>query len=37
LIPRGMHQGHEACLVELVQRVLAGSLVGILVVASNPG
>jgi hypothetical protein len=32
-----VHQSHDAGLVQLVQRVLAGSLVGTLVVASNSG
>jgi hypothetical protein len=32
-----MYQGHEACFIQLVQRVLAGSLVGIFVVAPHSG
>jgi hypothetical protein len=32
-----MHQGHSARLIQLVQRVLAGSLVGAFIVAPNFG
>jgi hypothetical protein len=37
LVSRGVHQDHGAGFVQLVQRVLAGSLVGALVVAPNSG
>jgi hypothetical protein len=36
LVSRGVHQGHGTGLVQLVQRVLAGLLVGALIVAMNP-
>jgi hypothetical protein len=32
-----VHQSHEARFIQLVQRVLAGSLVGVFVVASDSG
>jgi hypothetical protein len=35
LVSHGVHQGHGAGFVQLVQRVLAGSLVSALVVAPN--
>jgi hypothetical protein len=35
LVSRGVHQGHGAGFVQLVQRVLTGSLVGSLVVAPD--
>jgi hypothetical protein len=35
LVPCRVHQGRGACLVQLVQRVLTGSLVGALIVASD--